>query len=204
MTTQFLTIDDAGAVAFWMSFQALAADTAVMRVRVDASNELTLNWRDATNVFEVNYDTGGDLFQCNVSATEDSSWHHYVVAWNVTENYKKVYLDGTQQCTDTYGGTYTGTPTTQHFCSSAGGQTVAHVQAFRNTSAIGPLADEISRLRYCPNTGLRQPGYHNTWFPLWENSTGSPIAIVGADGTASSTPDPVDGPSPPRWCGPSP
>ncbi len=203
----FVTIANDGGIAFWMSLQANSADSSTLRIRVDGGNELSLTWRNATNIHELNYDVGGNAGQCNVAAVEDSSWHHWAVVWNEVEDYIKFFLDGVQQCTKTYDGTFTGTPVAPSFFCSAGGLNVtfAHVQIFQNSSDSGRVAEEVNRLMRCVNTGLRLPQAHHFWHPLWESGNGNPIGLIGPDGVAVNTPEAVEnGPTLPRWCGPSP
>jgi hypothetical protein len=189
-----------GAVAIWVSMDAMSANGRFVFFRADNGNLIHIRWTNASDVVTWTYTANSTNETHTHSTTEDGVWHHYGMSWSDSGEITRYYVDGAEVGTDTTLGTWAGTLVNQALCQNSLSATeildgrVAYFELW-NRAITGA---EFAQSHRCPGSVVKGLV---SYLPLWEpGDTYQDLSATGQDGTNTGTTESFSGP-PVSLCG---
>ena len=194
-STQYANIDtvagdidtDKGTVSMWIKFSgAVSANCAFIRLGVDTSNNIQLNYKNSTEEFKILYKAGGVTQTATVSTSEegDGNWTHLAMTWNTSADELKGYVNGSQVGgTQSSLGTWSGTSDTCFI----GRNTFADDSYFKGYIDEVSIFDEVVSISGLYNSGNpTDVSGLSDLIGYWKMEEGTGTSIADSSGTGNT------------------
>jgi len=117
-----------GSLEMWLRRTGTTSDMVLAYKGSSVSNQWFIVWNSSSGYYYYNYDTTSST-KSGTSSTPINTWHHFVLAWNVTDRKAKMFFNGAEpspyNVSPTDGGGTVGTSNTSDFeIGKANGVTV--------------------------------------------------------------------------------
>ena len=111
-------LETTGSVSAWVKLDSMSANGFIFQIREEegTNNQIILLWNNASGVIRGNVKFAGttNVVDSGSGLENDGNWHHVVLTWmsgskTATQNYTRIYIDGSETDNDAIGNTWNGT-----------------------------------------------------------------------------------------------